>query len=148
MIPTILLTVATLGPINSPDNHKIARSVALIESGNNHLSVGDGGKAIGRYQMHRPAWDDANKYLHSQGLLRHSWSERFDPGVQEMMALAYIQTIKRMFLSSYGRLPTATEIYFAYTMGFSRSKSIDFDIRRVPSFKRNAIQRFTNLYTR
>lgn len=148
IIPSIMIAASLMGPIDSQENRKTAKCIALVESGNNHLAVGDGGKAIGAYQMHRKAWDDANKLRHAEGLLRHSWSSRFDPSVQEAMALSYIQWIKRSFYYTYGKLPTPTQVYHAYTMGFTKSKSVDFDMSELPSFKRNAIERFTNLHNR
>lgn len=143
---SILLTASILGPIESKDNNKIADCIALVESGDNHLATGDGGKAVGAYQMHRQAWDDANKLRQLNGLLRHSWSSRFNPAVQRDMALAYIQWIRRAFYSSYGILPSPMHVYHAYTMGFTKSKSVDFGMGELPSFKRNAIERFTTLY--
>lgn len=148
ILPSIMIAASLMGPIDSPENRKTAKCIALVESGNNHLAIGDGGKAVGAYQMHRKAWDDANKLRKVEGLLCHSWHSRFDPLVQEAMALSYIQWIKRSFYHTYGRLPTATQIYQAYTMGFTKSKSVDFDMSQLPSFKRNAIERFTTLHNR
>lgn len=146
LLTTILLTISVPTQIDSPDNHKIADAISQIESGDDSSAVGDKGKAVGAYQMHYAAWCDANRYLKSNGLLRHSWASRTNPEVQDLMVLAYIQWIKDTFYSNYNRQPTASEVYFAYSMGFTKSKSIGFDSNRIPAFKKDAIQRFTTIY--
>ena len=143
---TIILTLSVPTEIDSTDNHRIADAISQIESGNNQRATGDRRKAIGAYQMHYAAWCDANRFLKSKGLLRHSWSSRLNPEVQDLMALAYIQWIKDTFYCNYNRQPTASEVYFAYSMGFSKSKYIGFDSNRIPSFKKDAIERFTTIY--
>lgn len=38
-------------------------AIGIVESNNNDRAIGDGGKAIGRYQIHKAYWVDGCQYL-------------------------------------------------------------------------------------
>jgi hypothetical protein len=46
---------------------RLLKAISFVESRHNDGAVGDGGKAIGRYQIHQPYWQDATGYDKSIG---------------------------------------------------------------------------------
>ena len=43
-------------------HERLLTAIRTVESGGNDLAVGDGGKALGPYQIHRSYWKDACEY--------------------------------------------------------------------------------------
>lgn len=48
---------------NSRDINQLLNAIAIVESNNNDQAIGDGGKALGRYQIHKSYWIDGTTYL-------------------------------------------------------------------------------------
>lgn len=56
-------------------------AIAMVESGADPSKVGDGGKAIGIYQIHREYWQDSG--------VPGRWEDCFDPAYSRRVVLAY-----------------------------------------------------------
>ena len=72
-----------------PDNKAIERildAIAEIESKNKLQAIGDGGKAIGAYQIHRSYWQDGTRFLK----VNWDYSFAFDPVKSRMVVKAYL----------------------------------------------------------
>jgi len=97
---TLLITCVCLHGQTSQDLI-VLREIGVKESNMRRHAIGDGGRALGAYQMHVEAWMDANVQLMREGTStcdRASWR---DADVQDKMALAYLRVI-RIRLSKRG----------------------------------------------
>lgn len=98
MFYILLIAFAAKGAFSQPTNKELERlldAIAKIESDNNDLAVGDSGKAIGRYQIHKAYWLDGCKYL------KVSWpyKDAVDPVKARQIVRAYLlhyTTVKRL----------------------------------------------------
>lgn len=70
-------------PVNEwHDNRELPfYAMAAVESGHNRLAVGDRGRAIGLYQIHREYWQDSG--------VPGKWEYCRDPGYSRRVILAY-----------------------------------------------------------
>jgi hypothetical protein len=50
-------------PLGTPNLEPLLDAIAAVESRNDVRAVGDGGRAIGPYQIHRDYWRDATRIL-------------------------------------------------------------------------------------
>jgi hypothetical protein len=102
LIATLFITTAAHGNIcifeNPPSANKVSARInsnvdlilpalAKVESSNNPKAVGDGGKAIGIYQIHWAYWKDATDHDKSIG---GSYRDCFDPVYAEKIVRAYL----------------------------------------------------------
>lgn len=88
--------------------------VAIIESGFNHLAVGDNGAARGAYQMHEAAWTDAMTELKKDWPYRQ---DAFHAEKSRMACRAYFQIIERRLIKD-GYVPTRERLYMCYNIGY------------------------------
>ena len=73
--------------ITSTSLLKLLAAIAVVESNVDDHTVGDGGDAIGRYQIHAKAVEDVNKFYNTD----FSWRQMHDPASAEWVALLYLQ---------------------------------------------------------
>ena len=107
-------------------DERLLLAIGIAESHMNHLAVGDGGRALGAYQMHPEAWEDANAHLTAQGKLTHHRAAWRDSGVQKYMASAYLEVI-RTRLRSYGiRNPSVGVLALCWNRGPAGARSKGF----------------------
>ena len=59
----------------------------MVESGGDPTAVGDGGKAIGAYQIHRAYWKDAVAFDKTLG---GTYNDCFDPAYARRVVKAYL----------------------------------------------------------
>ena len=105
---------------------EILRAIALVESGGSRHAIGDGGKAVGAWQMHPKAWQDANTFRRAQGLPeipRSRWRERW---VQEAMAKAFYSLIQTRLVRAGVVRPTASHVALCWNLGFAGAKARGF----------------------
>jgi len=139
-----LLLAAPAGAVEI--NGKLLAAVAFVESNGNHRAVGDQGKANGAFQLHRPAWTDAGKWLKANGYKTTTYTKGVnDPSVAAIYARTYLAMIHGQLAKRMKREPTAGELYAAYNMGVGGFARRGFDVRRTPATTRRAI---TKLYGR
>ncbi len=70
------------------DINRLLPALAYVESGNNPKAVGDGGDAIGIYQIHRAYWQDAVDFDKTLG---GSYNDCFNPEYAERVVRAYLK---------------------------------------------------------
>jgi len=106
---------------------------AMVESNHNHLAVGDGGKALGAWQMHKDAVDESlNNLYRKTGNDFHSigmgWNKvtMFDPLKSRMIAKAYMLTLEEQ-MNKLGHKPTPISLYMAWNLGFTGARSHRFN---------------------
>ncbi|MHC4355140.1 MAG: transglycosylase SLT domain-containing protein [Planctomycetota bacterium] len=73
--------------VSSRDLEKLIDAIAQIESNNRSKAVGDNGRAIGAYQIHRAYWKDGTRVLG----VKWSYGDAFDPGKARRVVRAYLQ---------------------------------------------------------
>lgn len=83
----IAACVALVPPPASTDVDGILRAIAQVESNHNDNAIGDGGKAIGRYQIHKVYWVDAVEYDPSIG---GKYEDCKDPVYARKIVVAYL----------------------------------------------------------
>ena len=88
--------------------------------------IGDAGKARGRYQMHQPAWIDANLQLASENRKTYPWRSWKDPVAQDMVAAAYLRVIRNRFIKDGNLDPSVEHLALAWNVGYSGAKSLGF----------------------
>ena len=77
---------ASAATVNSNDVERLLDAIARIESNCRPKAVGDGGRALGTYQIHRAYWKDGTRFL------RVNWSYRdaTDPRKARRVVTAYL----------------------------------------------------------
>ena len=83
----IAACVMCVPPSTSTDVDGILRAIAQVESNHNDDAIGDGGKAIGRYQIHKVYWMDAVQYDPSIG---GKYEDCKDPVYARKIVVAYL----------------------------------------------------------
>jgi hypothetical protein len=109
---------------------------AIIESNYNHEAVGDGGKALGAWQMHKAAVYESvtNLYRRTGTDLRgryfdFTFNMKFmkEPVISRMLAKEYMCILEKQFTTLKVKV-TPIKLYMAWNMGFSGAKNYDFNI--------------------
>ena len=131
--------------VKGVDIDKLTTAVAHVESGMDHAAVGDNARALGAWQMHASAWQDANTWRKAKGLKTYSRSNWRNPVISRTMAKAYLEFIAAR-LSKYGHVVTPETIYLAYTVGITAY--LRDGIEAASPEKVDASKRVGNLYRR
>lgn len=71
----------------APPSDRLLDAIATVESDNNPEAVGDGGKAIGVFQIHRVYWQDAVQHDPSIG---GQYEDCRDPAYARRIVIAYM----------------------------------------------------------
>lgn len=101
----------------SADDGKLLKAIRLAESNGDPGAVGDSGAALGAYQMHEGAWADANRLLASRGEPTHPRPMWRSPGVQEAIARAYLEVIRRQLRARGVANPTPAQLALCWNCG-------------------------------
>jgi len=145
---TLAMTLAAMTPADRERAEYVilANSIAAVESGMNYEAIGDGGKAVGAWQMHVAAWITANQWRKAQGLetiRRTDWKNKEN---QRAMAVAYLCWCKEQLRKAGIKEPTIEQVYIAYGWGFGNYKDSGFNMDLAPAHKRDAAERVANIY--
>lgn len=108
--------------------------VAMIESNFNYEAEGDGGKALGAWQMHEAAWRDACLYLYFKDVVGNSLynhhadffrSYAKEPWMSRKVARGYLEFLESRMIKNKVK-PTRISLYMCYNMGYYGAKEMDF----------------------
>jgi len=132
MIAVLLMAVAM-------PSEKMVDAVAHTESNFKHEAVGDGGKAIGAWQVWESAWQTANDFRASHGQTRIRRQSATPDQHREIARWLLAWHMQR--LSDNGIAVTSQHVYLSYSMGFAGFKSIGFNPKNAPPVKQRALQR-------
>lgn len=83
-----LVVMLGLGSVPPAEVDQLLAAIATVESGNDSNAVGDGGKAIGAYQIHKVYWQDAVDFDKTLG---GSYQDCYDPDYARRVVLAYLK---------------------------------------------------------
>ena len=123
----ILAAVLLTGYLHASEDARILNAIGAVETGNDPSQIGDGGRAMGQYQMRWQAWRDANLQLTREGEQTYPFTEWHRPMVQDIIALAYLRVIRsRLRVAGYPK-PSVAQIALCWNMGFSAAHRIDFN---------------------
>ena len=82
-----LVVMLGLGSVPPAEVDQLLVAIATVESSNNPNAVGDAGKAIGVYQIHKGYWQDAVEFDKTLG---GSYQDCYDPDYARRVVLAYM----------------------------------------------------------
>lgn len=120
-------------------------AVAAVESGHDYRAVGDGGRALGAWQIWSVAWDSGNDWRVKHRMTpisRRRWQE---PAAQHAIAYALLSWHHDRLVANGVPNPTVEQLYLSFSMGHAAFKSIGFNPRLAPARKRDAADRVRNL---
>jgi hypothetical protein len=115
------------------DDVAIASAIAQVETGEDYTAIGDRGKAVGAYQMHRSAFIDGCTQLMREGKQVFSYDQWKNPEVQDTVALALLRSLRGRLISKGIKDPTPEQLALCWNMGFTAASRIGFDHRRAKS---------------
>lgn len=103
---SILLTCISATCISAPSG-RLLDAIRSVESADGKLLVGDGGRAIGEYQLHKCYVDEVNRIL---GERRYTYADRNDGAKSREMAVIYLSRWGRVYERQTGK-PATDEVY-------------------------------------
>lgn len=127
--------------------------IALIESNGNPKAVGDNGLAIGLFQIHKPAYNDAVSYINQTynkeilkeySFLKGYKQDCFDQDTSYAIAEAYLRYLHSIFNKNNPKEKlTDLKLYMIWNMGYAGARVYSFnpDHPALPSNARRAIKR-------
>lgn len=114
-------------------------AVARTESNFKHEAIGDGGRAIGAWQIWDSAWQTANDFRVLNNQTRISRQTATKSEHREIARWLLAWHMKR--LADNGIAATPQQVYLSYTMGFAGFKAIGFNPKNASPVKQRALQR-------
>lgn len=83
---------------------KLLNAIKNVESSGNSSAVGDNGKAVGAYQIHKVYVDDVNKILKNKGFkTRFTYSDRFNAHKSRVMTCIYLNHYGKVYECKTGK---------------------------------------------
>jgi hypothetical protein len=131
--------------LNAYTIDSVLPAVAAVESGHDYRAVGDGGRAVGAWQVWSVAWDTANEWRVKHRMTPISrWRWR-DPVAQRSICHALLSWHHERLVANGVPHPTVQQLYLSFSMGHAAFKGIGFNPRLAPARKRDAAERVRNL---
>lgn len=131
--------------LNAYTIDSVMPAVAAVESGHDYRAIGDGGRAMGAWQVWSVAWDTANDWRSKRGLPTiPRWKWR-DPAAQRDIGYALLSWHHERLVANGVPRPTIQQLYLSFAMGHAAFKGIGFNPRKAPARKRDAAERVRNL---
>ncbi len=148
MSPVPLVALLLLGcAANAQSDARILDAIGQVEGGE-RLQRGDGGAALGLYQMHPSAWADGNAQLNREGrptFPRYQWRS---PLAQDMVALAYLRALRGRLTARGIPNPSPECLALCWNLGFTGAASIGFRLSNAPPARASYAVRVGNLVRR
>ena len=92
IVACVCAICAVCGSAAAQPNDRLLDAIRQVESGGDCGLVGDGGKAIGPYQIHREYWQDAVAF-----------DKRLGGTYEDCRSEAYARRVVRAYLTRYGK---------------------------------------------
>lgn len=116
---------------------KFLDAVAMVESSGRLNAVGDSGKALGQFQLHRAAWEDASKI---DPLLGDYKTGALDREKSRRAARIYFNILSAR-LGSRNIPKTPQMLYAAYNVGFGGLSKRGFNLSKCHATTKTAIKK-------
>jgi hypothetical protein len=120
--------------------------VGDVESGMNYYAIGDGGSAVGAWQMHPGAWIDGNRQLKKEGQKMYPRGDYMNPKAARAVASAYLRLCGARLREAGISNPSPQQYYLCFSMGFQAFKDARFDPARCPKYKVDAAIRVGHIF--
>ena len=127
-------------------HYHLALSIAQVESGMDHMAIGDNGRALGAWQMHKAAWTDGNLQLKKEGRNQYPREDYYKPKEGLAVALAYLRLCGIRMRAAGLSNPSPQQYYLCFSMGFQAFKEAGFDQDKCPKSKVDAAIRVGNIF--
>lgn len=89
---------------------KLLNAIAEVESSGKGYVVGDGGKAVGKYQIHKQYVDEVNRILKLRKINKHyTYNDRLNPNKSMEMVAHYLTFWGRQYEKRTGK-PATMEV--------------------------------------
>ena len=112
------------------DDVAILSAIGQVETGGDYTAVGDKGKALGIYQLHRSAFIDGCTQLMREGKPAYSYDDWKYATIQDTVALALLRSIRGRLMSKGITDPTPEQLALCWNQGFTSASRIGFDHTR------------------
>jgi hypothetical protein len=126
---------------------KVLAAIGAVE-GSDRLARGDGGQALGLYQMHPEAWSDGNAQLNREGRPTYSRLEWRSATAQDMVASAYLRAIRSRLLARGIPSPSPECLALCWNLGFAGAEAIGFRLSKASPVRASYAIRVGNLVRR
>lgn len=120
-------------------------AVAAVESGHDYQAVGDGGRALGAWQIWSVAWDSGNDWRVKHRMTPISRLRWREPAAQHAIAYALLSWHRDRLIANGVLCPTVQQLYLSYAMGHTAFKRVGYNPLLAPARKRDAADRVRNL---
>ena len=83
---------------------KLLNAIKNVESSGNASAIGDNGKAVGAYQIHKVYVDDVNNIMERKGFkTRFTYSDRFNAHKSRIMTCVYLNHYGKVYERKTGK---------------------------------------------
>ena len=127
-------------------HYHLVEAVGQVESGMDHYAVGDGGSALGAWQMHPGAWVDGNRQLKKEGQKMYPRGDYAKPKASRAVASAYLRLCGARLREAGLKNPSPQQYYLCFAMGFQAFKEANFDPKNCPKYKVDAAIRVGHIF--
>ena len=133
----ILCAIASCQQIRAQVSDKFLDAVAMVESSGKTNAIGDNGKALGMFQLHRDAWEDAAKIDPSLGDYKTGALNR---ETSRRAARVYFNILSaRLIRANAANSPA--NLYAAYNVGFAGFSKRGFSLSKCPVSTQKAVKK-------
>ena len=89
-------------------NSRLLNAICNVESNGNASAVGDNGKAVGAYQIHKKYVDDVNRICKIKGFKkRFTYADRYNSHKSRIMTAIYLDFYGKVYERKYSKVATA-----------------------------------------
>lgn len=100
----VLMMFATCICVCNGVEIKLLNAIKNVESSGNSSAIGDNGKAVGAYQIHKVYVDDVNKILKNKGFkTRFTYDDRFNAHKSRVMTCVYLNHYGKVYERKTGK---------------------------------------------
>ena len=86
----------------------LLNAIKSVESSGNASAIGDSGKAVGAYQLHKVYVDDVNNILKNKGSkIRFTYADRYNMHKSRVMTCIYLLHYGKVYERKTGKVATA-----------------------------------------
>lgn len=118
-------------------SEKFLDAVAQVESSGRANAIGDGGKALGMFQLHRAAWEDASKVDRTLGDYK---TGALNPATARRAARVYFEILSARLVRAQAANSPAN-LYAAYNLGFAGFSRRGFSLVKCPASTQKAVKK-------
>lgn len=89
-------------------NSRLLNAICNVESNGNASAVGDNGKAVGAYQIHKKYVTDVNRICKIKGFkIRFTFADRYNSHKSRIMTAIYLDFYGKVYEKKQGKIATA-----------------------------------------